>query len=249
MNNQFKSSSRFSILSTENNDNKSKIDGDKRNNIKEDNRFSSSEKGTNSFQSFRRGNDYNRSQNFSFETKKSQEMREQEENRIKEANLRRKEEDTKKALAEENFPVLGISNKTNISEIKPQMQSFLSKVNFIKEEIEDIKEDYVEPGWVQIKRNPITNKIITTYGPSTIFENKEVETEHEIGLRIVNSLVALHEKRTKKYIDMWGYDDYEKQFLFPNYDYGYFDRLDEAYEYQMEMELAEQTKYDSDNDY
>ena len=42
---------------------------------------------------------------------------------------------------------------------------------------------------------------------------------------------------------MWGYDTWEKMYRFPNYDYEYFDKLDELYE---ERENAD-TDYDSDN--
>jgi hypothetical protein len=32
---------------------------------------------------------------------------------------------------------------------------------------------------------------------------------------------------------MWGYEEWEKMFRFPNYDYEYFDKLDELYENDM----------------
>ena len=33
--------------------------------------------------------------------------------------------------------------------------------------------------------------------------------------------------RKKKLIDLWGYEEWEKMYTYPNYDYYYFDKLDE----------------------
>ena len=41
----------------------------------------------------------------------------------------------------------------------------------------------------------------------------------------MNKLVNLHEKRTKEYIELYGYDTWEKMFKFPNWEEeeNYFD--------------------------
>ena len=44
----------------------------------------------------------------------------------------------------------------------------------------------------------------------------------------------MHEKRTKIYIKIFGYDAWETTFRCPNYDYEYFDILDQEYEEAME---------------
>jgi len=64
---------------------------------------------------------------------------------------------------------------------------------------------------------------------------KNIE-ERKLCNDIINSLVLLHEKRTNEYIELWGYDEWEKNFRFPNYDYEYFNKLDELYEEELEME-------------
>ena len=46
---------------------------------------------------------------------------------------------------------------------------------------------------------------------------------------------------------MWGYDTWEKMYRFQNYDYEYFDKLDEEYERMMEEE--EKSSSDSDEYY
>jgi hypothetical protein len=65
--------------------------------------------------------------------------------------------------------------------------------------------------------------------------NKEKEIKNEV----LKKLVELYEKRTKKYIELWGYDEWEKMFNFPNYDYEYFDKLDEKYTQEMEEIVLE----------
>ena len=44
---------------------------------------------------------------------------------------------------------------------------------------------------------------------------------------------------------MWGEDEWERMFIFPNHDYEYFDKLDEAYEIE-QSELND--KYNNKND-
>ena len=50
----------------------------------------------------------------------------------------------------------------------------------------------------------------------------------------MNALYILHEKRTNEYKELWGEDEWERMFIFPNYDYEYFDKLDEEYEDEQE---------------
>ena len=47
---------------------------------------------------------------------------------------------------------------------------------------------------------------------------------------IIIALSLLHEKRTNEYKELWGEAEWERMFICPNYDYEYFDKLDEAYE-------------------
>jgi hypothetical protein len=107
----------------------------------------------------------------------------------------------------------------------------------------DLEYESLKPGWALSRKDLKTGRIITKYKPSLTPKPRE-KTEQEIGLDIINALVELHEKRTEEYINMWGYDTWEKMYRFPNYDYEYFDKLDELYE---ERENAD-TDYDSDND-
>ena len=162
---------------------------------------------------------------------------------------REKEEIKKQSLSPESFPDLFAKP----SEKKPiPSMNYLDKLknegknNDIKKPKNDVDLEYenLKPGWALAKKDKVTGKIITKYKPS-LYPAPRVKTQREIGLDIINALVELHEKRTEEYINMWGYDTWEKMYRFPNYDYDYFNKLDELYE---EMENEDSDEVVSDND-
>jgi hypothetical protein len=75
------------------------------------------------------------------------------------------------------------------------------------------------------------------------YEKRQREKQQEEGYAVLNGLVNLHERRTNNYINNWGYDEWEKIFRFPNYDYYYFDRLDELYQEELEKELEKEEEF------
>ena len=150
---------------------------------------------------------------------KSEFKNERENNKIH--NTKIKEE---KNLDVENFPDL--LNKTYIKPIELTSNSYIEKVKLIKP-IETVKESHIKPGWVEIKRDNKTQKVVTTYNDIT--NNTNNDNNENIGINILTALVYLHNKRKMEYIELWGYDQWEKMFISPNYDYEYFDKLDEEY--------------------
>ena len=58
---------------------------------------------------------------------------------------------------------------------------------------------------------------------------------------IMKALVDLYENWKENYINTWGQEEYERQYLFPNYDYEYFDKLDEIYELEL-LKLEEKER-------
>jgi hypothetical protein len=56
-------------------------------------------------------------------------------------------------------------------------------------------------------------------------------------------LIELYDMRDEDYIDTWGYEDWERTFRFPNYDYEYFDRLDELADEELEVEENNQDEW------
>ena len=79
------------------------------------------------------------------------------------------------------------------------------------------------------------------YNPSSCYPFvKENSEEH---YNVLYSLCNLYEKRTTEYIEMYGYDTWEKTFKFHNYDYEWVDKLDEEYELEMEKLFNEEHNY------
>jgi len=257
MSNIFKPNSRFAALADEIQEpKKDKRVQDKKNketattnaNSSENNIFKRAPASDNRYNSF--SNDrYNSFSNFrprSFDNKN----KELNEKREKEEKIRREkeaEEEKQRALAPENFPDILVNNTTNND--KKICMNFSEKLKSAKKEkeIKEIKEvdlDYenLKPGWALTKRDPLTKKLTTIYKESLTPKPRE-KTQQEIGIDIINALVELHNKRTEEYIEMWGYETWEKMYRFPNYDYEYFDKLDELYE-EMENESSAESDYD-----
>ena len=194
-------------------------------------------------------------------SKEEQERRQKEEQLRKEEDERIKTENFEKSMAPENFPDLVTTTK---KEVAPQKNyiSFVEKINteVVKKKDESKYEDpdlvNLKPGWAISKFDPVTNRIITKYKESN--QPTPIEkTENELAYDVLKALCDLHERRTAEYIEMWGYDTWEKMFRSPNWDYEYFDRLDQEYEEEMER-LAEEesgenedfvTDYDRHNNY
>lgn len=88
--------------------------------------------------------------------------------------------------------------------------------------------DNLKPGYVLIKRNLKTNETIIL-SKALIDNPPKKKSEQELENELREKLANRYEERKQEYIDNWGYDEWEKMFRFPNYDYEYFDKLDELY--------------------
>lgn len=125
-------------------------------------------------------------------------------------------------LSLNNFPELISSVKKNDN--KEQNQTFSTYMDALKkkEEVKDIIDDpdlvNLEPGWLLMKKDPQTRNTIMKYGIGTVFYEEPKRTEKEIILDIVDTLVELHENRTEEYIELNGYDVWEKMFKYPNWE-------------------------------
>ena len=106
--------------------------------------------------------------------------------------------------------------------------NYIDKVNILKKtNIISNVEDEVKPGWVKLEKNKITKQVTIKYGKRTYLSDDERLMTPE---DVLNNLINLHERRKNEYIRDWGEESYEKTFRFVDYDYDYFDRLDEEYE-------------------
>ena len=109
--------------------------------------------------------------------------------------------------------------------------SFLEKLNTVKDtqnKNED-EEEIIRDGWVSISFQ--NRKPTYKFGNMSYFTDNVTKSTPQY---IMSNLVELHENRKAEYIKNWGEEDYENTFSFKNYDYNYFNNLDDLYEIEME---------------
>lgn len=161
----------------------------------------------------------------------------------REKEQREKEKIKQESLKIENFPdLIVVSNKKEFIQDNKKI-SYIEKLqkeddikNYIDTDLENLK-----PGWILLKSDPLTRRTIIKHHPEiNIIEKKEKEkekTEKELAMDVLNVLVDIHEKRTREYIEKFGYDEWEGMFKFPDW------REREAYLEQMENETND-SEYD-----
>ncbi len=163
--------------------------------------------------------------------------------RKREADRKIKEEQIKLVLTIENFPELAPKAGQNISTSNGTINyaSLSEKLttsvveNKVTSNI-DIDYKNLLPGWSIIKKDIDKNNITIKTKP---LKESILEKNNDNNFQLLNALVELHENRTSEYIENWDYDEWEKMFKFPNYDYNYFDKLDELYYAEMESEFSD----------
>ena len=163
------------------------------------------------------------------------------------AEKEKKQADLEKALTDKSsFPEL-VPSKQTVDQANNMNYSALTWVKEEKEK-EKSEDDWLPVGFEKLGQ---TNN---EKAPRQSLKPAPPEV-------IMKALVDLYENWKKNYINAWGEEEYERQYLFPNYDYEYFDKLDEKYEIEMlkleekerekEEELAaeyEYTDYDKYDD-
>jgi len=159
------------------------------------------------------------------------------------------------AMKEDEFPDLVSPVKNNSTNVK-SFASLLKKNEEISEKDEN-NDEIIPSGWSYYKHTKFKNglcgdknsEVVTKIQKPFININKKYEivrqkvilTEEE---KIINALSLLHEKRTNEYKELWGEIEWERVFICPNYDYEYFDKLDEAYEAEQEKMNEQYDIYD-----
>jgi hypothetical protein len=145
---------------------------------------------------------------------------------------KRKEEEKLVALSIDSFPELSKVTIKPVQVIIDNTNNFLEKIKTCAKNNDIQVKHIVKPGWREMRLDTNTNKFIIETGIiETMVTKKTIETrQKDLAYKVFDKLVYLHEKRTSEYIKNWGEDEWERTFLFPNYDYHYFDKLDEIYE-------------------
>lgn len=228
MSNIFKTNSRFASLIDNNlppqkkNNEKKKIDEGR-----------SLENNFNSFKSEKRIENFRELNEIDREKRRIE--KEKQDKIKKERDEREKEIITKELLNINNFPELVVTKNNE------ERMNYLEKIKTEQKKDLIIDPDLVnlKPGWLLIKKNKITGEIIMKSHPDNnndIFVKRD-KTDKEIANDIINTLVKLHEKRTQEYIELNGYDTWEKMFKFPNWqeenysdsEYEYYDEDEDEY--------------------
>lgn len=244
----FKQNTRFDVLNETHENEKVKINKKNQNSTKQNstkqNSVESEVKKFNSFKNEPQYEAYNQNKHNTyskniFETKKRKEQIEKE-NLQKEIQLKEiREKEKTESLKETNFPVLAVKTNNKNNQVSTQL-NFLQKANTvkIKQELEQPIINIIPPGMCEISFDKKTRKIVYNAHEETQINNDDDEEEINPTC-VLNSLVYMHNKRKIEYIEFWGEEEYNKMFISPNYDYHYFDKLDQKYEENMEQ-LREQ---------
>ena len=165
-----------------------------------------------------RGNDFReRRQNRYVGESERQRILEQyqaEDNKRKE--LIKQEDERKKleSLKIENFPELVINKIENDFQLDESFINKLNKIEENKDEVIDSDLENLKPGWTMMKKDKTSGKIITK---SIVRLNKVNPLIKSTPKSILDLLVELHQKRKDEYIELNGYDTWEKMFKFPNW--------------------------------
>ena len=200
-------------------------------------------------------NGYQRNSMTNRESKETIERRALDEKLRKEEHERLEAERLAKALCIDNFPTFGKKEKEN-KNTKETNNNFLAKLknsieNDKKQNEIKIKEDIKKPkpGWATISRDPVTGRSKLEYGEPPLNKKPE-KTENEIAYDVLCALCDLHERRTKEYIDLHGYDNWERTFKSPNWEEeeAYLERMDDEYEDQMASDDDEYEDDTNEND-
>jgi hypothetical protein len=138
--------------------------------------------------------------------------------------------------------------------LAPKKEFEIKEDEFPELSTSNVVKSLVPSSWVSYKVDytqfKLNETFTTTSNPIISKNKKEVEVnEAEVNEaeEIIEALSFLHEKRTEEYIKLWGEEEWERMFIFPNHDYEYFDKLDEAYEIEQNKinEQYSTSNYDS----
>lgn len=144
---------------------------------------------------------------------------------------------------EVNFPSL-VGHKTAENENKIEVSYGSILKNEEKSQNKKTNENKLKKGWVELGAN-----FNAELEPKVKMQTKEEQLNEY--LHFVDCMVALYECQKSEKIEILGEENYERIYKFPNYDYEYFDKLDEKYEAELEAEMAKCYNdiqgYNSDN--
>jgi hypothetical protein len=93
----------------------------------------------------------------------------------------------------------------------------------------------------------VGNKVYSLDEYEKIMEEQKKLDDKNCMKRKMSELVKKWESDRKKYIELYGYDNYETVFKFKNYDYHYFDKLDHQYRINNYYTVDDDSNYSEDD--
>ena len=244
--NSFKQNSRFSLLVENNEVTKDKTDKSKKTKekTKENAVIKTADKLNDN--ELNKDNSFKKNSNrYSNDWMVRDEIKKEEERKIAEII---KEKEIKQALSMESFPEM-VPSIIRVNNIPLEGVSFSEKLqtnNIILDN--DLEYTNLLPGWTMITPVGATKNKFNLRTKSTHILGAEM-INNSPELEILDGLVELYENRNNEYIENWGYEEWEEMFQFPNYDYTYFDKLDEIYYEEMEHEEIDREENDEEEYY
>uniref|UniRef100_A0A6C0DUL8 Uncharacterized protein n=1 Tax=viral metagenome TaxID=1070528 RepID=A0A6C0DUL8_9ZZZZ len=184
--------------------------------------------------------------------------------KFKEEKLKKqKEEDIVKALDISNFPELKNISIASINKNQNKETDKTSFADMMKNSTQNLdgenkvtveEDEIVNPGCVCIKHDVKTNQPKWIYGEGCSKMELDKQNENDVSevldedpFYVFERLTKLYQNRKNDHINKWGYDEYDKMFLFQNYDYDYFDKLDEKFEREFNNHFYKANNNDYDN--
>ena len=135
------------------------------------------------------------------------------------------------------FPELGQTKPVSLVETPVDISnsSFVNKVKWVVEEEKTEETWYGKLGMtLLVPGNKKVKSVVyeTNYPPPALVPapRSRPAEPHEI----MKALAEKYDKWKAEYISEYGIDDYEHNFRFPGYDYEYFDKLDEAWDLELQ---------------
>ncbi len=175
--------------------------------------------GFNSFNSFKdSGFRERRQNNRHLSEREIQKIREEykvEDEAKKKFEKQEEERRIQESLTMDNFPDLVLQNNEHKQTFEESYIEKLKTIHEVESTSNDPDLEKLKDGWIIIKKDVSTGKIITK---GTMMAPRQVQlTEHELTQNIIDELGELHERRTQEYIDLNGYDKWENMFKCKNW--------------------------------
>jgi hypothetical protein len=246
MSNIFKNNSRFAVLMDDNIVNQERSKSDRGNN--ERNRIERNGKKESIENDVKQGNNSFKLENNIFKNERSNDMRYnryqgsrekyyEEQKIIKEFEKEQEERRKQESLKIENFPELVTIKKEtkNTDDLNYIEKLKIFDEEIVEEKISDPDLENLKPGWIVFKNDKLTKKTIMKYYSNGLEKDK---ISDNIDINSLNQLVLLNEKRNLDYIELYGYDTWEKMFKCPNWR-----------EWELEFEDNSDLEDDDEEDY